>query len=101
MNKLLGMGAIVGAMMMASSAFAAPVGAAAAGGLVAEPGLVTTVAQGCGPGGFRNPYGRCIYGGRPGYGRPVYGRPVYGRPVYAPRRCWNQMTPYGMRRVCR
>jgi len=36
---------------------------------------VTPVAQGCGPGGFRGPYGRCRYGG------------YYGR------RCWR--GPYG------
>jgi hypothetical protein len=35
---------------------------------------VTRVAQGCGPGGWRGPYGRCHYGG------------------YA-RRCWR--GPYG------
>ena len=34
---------------------------------------ITKVAQGCGPGGFRGPYGGCRYGG--------------------PRRCWR--GPYG------
>jgi hypothetical protein len=42
---------------------------------------ITQVAQGCGPGGFRDPYGRCHYGGYGhghGYG---YGRPgAYGNP---------------------
>jgi hypothetical protein len=36
---------------------------------------VTQVAQGCGPGGYRGPYGHCRYGG------------YYGR------RCWR--GPYG------
>jgi hypothetical protein len=42
---------------------------------------VTQVAQGCGPGGFRDPYGRCHYGGY-GYGHGYgYGRQgAYGNP---------------------
>ena len=58
----------------------------------AAPG-VTLVAQGCGPGGWRGPYGHCRYGGpAPGY----YYRPaprVYGfygphpHPYYG-RHCW-------------
>jgi hypothetical protein len=45
---------------------------------------VITVAQGCGPGWFRNAYGRCV--------------PRAGRPVVVCRRVWN-----GFRwvRVCR
>lgn len=41
---------------------------------------ITQVAQGCGPGGWRGPYGACRYGYYRGYG-------VYGR------RCWR--GPYG------
>ena len=44
---------------------------------------ITQVAQGCGPGGFRDPYGRCHYGGYGyGYGHGYgYGRPgAYGNP---------------------
>jgi hypothetical protein len=40
---------------------------------VATP--ITQVAQGCGPGGWRGPYGHCRYGG------------------YSGRRCWR--GPYG------
>jgi hypothetical protein len=32
-----------------------------------SPTIITRVAQGCGPGGFRDPYGHCHYGGY-GYG---------------------------------
>jgi hypothetical protein len=39
--------------------------------------IITQVAQGCGPGGWRGPYGRCQYGHGYGYGR-AYGR--YGNP---------------------
>lgn len=63
---------------------------------------IALVAQGCGPGFARGPYGGCRpmggfgprfvrpgYGyGRPGYG---YGRPGYGRPMYPRAR------PYGYR----
>jgi hypothetical protein len=92
--KMLGAAAlVVGGMGLASGAHAAP--AAPASGL-AGSGLVEHVAQGCGPGFFRGPYGGC----RPmrgGYGRPAYGP----RPGYGPRRCWVDRTPFGPRRVCR
>jgi hypothetical protein len=47
---------------------------------------VTQVAQDCGPGGFRDPYGRCHYGGYGhGYG---YGRGYgYGGPVNPDPHC--------------
>ena len=64
-----------------------------------NPG-VTLVAQGCGPGGWRGPYGGCRYGGpgpgfyAPGprvygfYGpRPYYAHPYYAHPYYG-RHCW-------------
>jgi hypothetical protein len=39
--------------------------------------IVTQVAQGCGPGGFRDQYGRCHYSIDPGYGHGYgYGGPV-------------------------
>jgi hypothetical protein len=84
------------------SAQALPVGRADLG----QGSLVTNVAQGCGPGGFRDWRGFCRYDG-PRYGRPrVYGPPrVYGGPVVVgprrPIRCWTAMTAYGPRRVCR
>ncbi len=89
---------------------AAPAGAmpiAPLGGL--DDGSVTLVAQGCGPGGWRGPYGRCHYGAPGGvyvaphrgpyYGpRPYYGVPrVYGAPrVYGGGCVWR-----GGVRVCR
>lgn len=45
---------------------------------------VITVAQGCGPGWFRNRYGRCV--------------PGYGRPAVVCRTYWNG---YRRVRVCR
>jgi hypothetical protein len=70
-----------------------------------QDSLVTTIAQGCGPGYFRNEWGHC----RPmrrerGYGGPamVVRPPVVVAPrVVAPRRCVTRMTPYGVREVCR
>lgn len=55
---------------------------------------VTLVAQGCGPGGWRGPYGHCRYGGAPGvyvapHRGPYYGpRPYYGPPRGYGRHCW-------------
>jgi hypothetical protein len=48
------------------------------------------VAQGCGPGYHRGPYGGC---------RPFRGG-FYGAPRFE-RRCWVRPTPFGPRRVCR
>jgi hypothetical protein len=46
---------------------------------------ITQVAQGCGPGGFRDPYGRCRYGYGYGHGYGYgYG---YGRPVNPDPHC--------------
>jgi hypothetical protein len=54
---------------------------------------VTPVAQGCGPGWRRGPYGGC---------RPIYGPPrVYGPPRHVGPGCVMRRTPYGVRRVCR
>ena len=81
---------IVGGLGAFSSANAAP--AAPQAGLTAD-GLVTHVAQGCGPGFHRGPGGFCRpnFGPRPGF-RP--------RPFYGPR-CFVRPTPWGPRRVCR
>ena len=49
-----------------------------------DDGNLTLIAQGCGPGGFRGPYGGCHYGAAP---RAVYVAPHRG-PYYGPR-------PYG------
>ncbi|HEX8166911.1 MAG TPA: hypothetical protein VF601_14145 [Beijerinckiaceae bacterium] len=80
------------------AAQAMPVGPADLG----RDSLVTNVAEGCGPGWERNRFGEC----RPMRGRRVYGGPaVVVRPpvVVAPRvrRCVTQVTPHGVREVCR
>ncbi|GJD51324.1 hypothetical protein OPKNFCMD_4078 [Methylobacterium crusticola] len=81
--KLAGLAALaLGGLAAAPAANAAPAGP----GLLAPEAPVTRVAQGCGPGFARGPYGRC---------RPVYGRGGYGRG------CVVRPTPYGPRRVCR
>jgi hypothetical protein len=59
---------------------------------------ITLVAQGCGPGMHRGPYGGC----RPNYGPRGYGPPrAYGPPRRVGPGCIMQRTPYGMRRICR
>lgn len=84
---MIGAGAMLGLSGLAAQAM--PAASAPAG----QP-LVESVAQGCGPGGFRGPGGFCrsgggprfygprrrFYGPRPGYGPgPGYGgRPGYG-----------------------
>ena len=82
--------------LFAAAVFAATIsgiGAASAMPLAplgtADTAGVIQVAQGCGPGWARGPYGRCrpIYGPRPVYRAPVYRAPVYRAPVVvAPRR---------------
>jgi hypothetical protein len=79
---------VAGGLGMASAANAAPIGAGLAG--AAGDGLITHVAQGCGPGFHRGPYGGC---------RPFRGG-FYGAPRFE-RRCWVRPTPFGPRRVCR
>jgi hypothetical protein len=80
---------VAGGLGMASAANAAPIGAGLAG--AADDGLITRVAQGCGPGFHRGPYGGC---------RPFRGGGFYGGPRFE-RRCWVRPTPFGPRRVCR
>ena len=83
--KVLGATALlVAGLGLASSANAAP--AAMQGGLATD-GMLTRVAQGCGPGGHRGPGGFC---------RPNFGP----RPFMGPR-CFVRRTPWGPRRVCR
>lgn len=98
MNLSTALGALAGAVLFASGASAMPAGA---GLHQAGPGsgYVTQVAQGCGPGGFRGPGGRCAYS-RPGYGARRYAPPPrrYGPPRPA---CFVKHTPWGPRRVCR
>jgi hypothetical protein len=83
--KAFGAAIIVAASLgAAGAAVAAP--AAPAGNLAAD-GLITHVAQGCGPAFHRGPYGRCV-------------------PNFAPRRafgprCVIRPTPVGPRRICR
>lgn len=111
-------------LALSISAQAMPIGRADLG----RDSLVTTVAQGCGPGWERNRWGECrpmrgprYVDPRPRYvdPRPRYvdPRPRYVDPrprvvvpgvmvaprVVAPRpaRCWVEPTPYGPRKVCR
>ena len=91
--KVWGAAALVaGSLGLASAANAAP--ASPTG--IAGGGLIEHVAQGCGPGFFRGPYGGC---------RPMRGgfgpRGFYGRPGFDGRRCFVRPTPFGPRRVCR
>jgi hypothetical protein len=77
---------LFGIVGLAAPASAMPV--APLGGL--DDGNLTLIAQGCGVGGFRGPYGRCHYGAAPGvyvaphrgpyYGPRPYVRPYYGHP---------------------
>ncbi len=69
----------------ASAASAMPATLLAGAG---EAPQVTLVAEGCGPGFHRGPYGGC---------RPFGGgfRPHFGR------ECFVRPTPYGPRRICR
>lgn len=59
-----------------------------------DPPGVTLVAQGCGPGWFRNPWGRCVpMGGPAPYYRPMGPPPGYyyrprPYPYYGGARCW-------------
>ncbi len=81
------------------TAQAMPIGPADLG----QDSLVTNVAEGCGRGWERNRFGECrpMRGRRGGYGGPA----IVVRPpvVVAPRarRCVRQVTPYGVRDVCR
>jgi len=73
-------------------------------------GHVELAAQGCGPGWFRDGWGRCRPMGY-GYGPPPYGygfRPPPPPPPYGygyrppPPRCWWRTDPWGRSvRVCR
>jgi hypothetical protein len=81
---------IAGGLGMASGAQAAPIGAGLAG--ASGDGLITHVAQGCGPGFHRGPYGGC---------RPNVGPRGFYAPRRFERRCWVRPTPFGPRRVCR
>jgi hypothetical protein len=69
----------------------------------APSGMITQVLQGCGPGGYRGPYGHCRYGGPVVVAPPVY----YGGPAYyvAPPGAPVGPGPYpcggrGQHRVC-
>ena len=60
--------------------------------------VIARVAQGCGPGMHRGPYGGCL----PNYGPRRYGPPrAYGPPRRLGPGCIMQQTPYGVRRICR
>ena len=90
---------------MSGEARAMPIASAAE---VSAAAPVTLVRDGCGPGFFRTPYGRCRPGGDfrdRGYDRPRFfggdERPRFGGPGYGPRRCVIRETYDGPRRVCR
>jgi hypothetical protein len=55
-----------------------------------ENAEITLVADGCGPGFHRNPFGFCV---RNGWEPRAY--------RYGWHRCWVRETPWGPRRVCR
>lgn len=98
--KLAGFGAIAGAMMMASSAMAAPAGAGAGLLGVTDAPMVTTVAGGCARGFHRAPGNRCVRSAPPRHYR--HGPPPrHMRAPPRPVRCFMQHTPHGPRRVCR
>jgi hypothetical protein len=90
----LGLAMALGFAGLSGAAQAMPVPADA--GLGAEG--ITRIAQGCGPGMHRGPYGGCVrnYGPR-GYGPPR----AYGPPRHGGAGCVMQRTPYGVRRICR
>lgn len=83
---------LIAGIVLTPTARAAPFTPLLPGALQADAS-VTLVAQGCGPGFARGPYGGC----RPFYGPRRFYRP---RPYYA-RRCFIRTTPYGPRRFCR
>ncbi|WP_246775879.1 GCG_CRPN prefix-to-repeats domain-containing protein [Methylobacterium aquaticum] len=89
--KIAGLAALAFGGLAAAPASAAPAGPGLAG-LLAPDAPVTQVAQGCGPGFARGPWGRC---------RPMYGRRYFGPPRVYGRRCFIRPTPYGPRRICR
>ena len=70
---------------------AAPMNAGLARAIDHDDGLLQLVAQGCGPGFYRGPYGRC---------RPMAGGAVVVTPPIAPV-CVRRCGPLGCRTVCR
>jgi hypothetical protein len=63
-----------------------------------QAGLLHPVAQGCGPGWYRGPYGRC----RPmGGGGAVVAPGLRVGPVVVAPACVRRCGPYGCRTVCR
>lgn len=94
MLKKISMIAAAGAfMMIASSAQAFT--PAPANLPTDELAGIEHVAQGCGPGWFRNRYGRCVPAARGGV---VVVPPRVVRPAVV---CRSVRTAYGWRRVCR
>ncbi|MEN3211580.1 hypothetical protein PUR23_16315 [Methylorubrum populi] len=85
----LGAAVFAVSLSLLAPAAAAPISPAIAG-MGRDEALVTRVADGCGPGFFRTPYGFC---------RPF--RRFYGPPRFYGRRCFFRPTPFGPRRVCR
>lgn len=92
MRKLqIFIGATLAVLLTASAAaaFTAPILTTDA------PSEVIPVANGCGPGWHRGPYGLC----RRNLASYAYGPYAVYRPYY-PENCWIAATAYGPRRVC-
>ena len=90
----LGFAMALGLAGLSGAAQAMPVPADAG----ASAAAITLIAQGCGPGMHRGPYGGCM----PNYGPRRYGPPrAYGPPRRLGPGCIMQRTPYGVRRICR
>ena len=66
--RICGLAVAAATLLLASMAQAAVVVAPLKSGTA-----ITKVAQGCGPGGWRGPYGHCNYGPRP----PLLARPLW------------------------
>ena len=90
----LGFATALGLVGLSGAAQAMPISGDGASG----PAGLSLVAQGCGPGMHRGPYGGCMRN----YGPRRYGPPrAYGPPRHGRAGCIMQQTPYGVRRICR
>lgn len=102
MRSLVSIGAALGGMMLLA-------GGASALPLDRPPAAteILPVAEGCGPGWFRNNRGVCRPMRRgPAWDRPMrrgpaWDRPGWRGPGWRGERCFIRQTPWGPRRVCR
>lgn len=97
MRSLVSIGAALGGLMLLTGG-----ASAIPADRPASTTDILTIAEGCGPGYFRNNRGFCRpMRGPPAWaGRPAWDRPGWDRPVRGPR-CFIRETPWGPRRVCR